>query len=386
LSFFEHNPGVYLIRFFLQLAGKSHGNFWPGLNRSKECQIEHILKTQLLQRYLQGIVFITFLHTAAYTQDIHFSQYYNCPLYLNPALTGVSKGDIRFTGAYRSQWESAIAPYETFYLSADKKYYDVAHEKWWLNSGVSVFRDRAGDAQATNTNVALSGSYTRMLNEESFLTFGISAGIGQRKFEFDKLTFDSQWNGNGFDPASPKGEDFENENVLFADFATGINWRGQRKETRSKVDIGVAGYHLNQPDQSYGITGKSKLDSRFSFYFMPTIQLNSKLDLVGSATTQIQGKYMEALAGAAGKLYFNTKKSQELALQLGFSYRFNARGDALYPSLELLFREWMVGLSWDLNVSNYSVATNRNGGPEITLRYIIHKVYPVKAFKACPLI
>jgi hypothetical protein len=95
---------------------------------------------------------------------------------------------------------------------------------------------------------------------------------------------------------------------------------------------------------------------------------------------------MEALAGAAGKLYFNTKKSQELALQLGFSYRFNARGDALYPSLELLFREWMVGLSWDLNVSNYSVATNRNGGPEITLRYIIHKVYPVKAFKACPLI
>jgi hypothetical protein len=46
----------------------------------------------------------------------------------------------------------------------------------------------------------------------------------------------------------------------------------------------------------------------------------------------------------------------------------------------------MVGFSWDVNVSGFSAATNRNGGPEFTVRYIIHKVYPLKAFKACPLI
>jgi hypothetical protein len=46
----------------------------------------------------------------------------------------------------------------------------------------------------------------------------------------------------------------------------------------------------------------------------------------------------------------------------------------------------MVGLTWDVNLSGFSAATNYNGGPEITVRYIIHKVYPFGAFKACPLI
>jgi type IX secretion system PorP/SprF family membrane protein len=305
---------------------------------------------------------------------------------LNPALTGVSKGDIRFSGVFRSQWESALAPYETYFVSADKKYFDVAHEKWWLNSGVSIYYDQAGDANAATSSLSISGSYTRMLDNENFLTFGLSAGIGQRKFEFDKLTFDSQWNGSSFDPGLPEGESFDDENILYPDFAAGINWRGQKKDTRSKVDIGFATFHFNRPNQSYLKESNIRLDSRLSFYFMPTLQISSNWDIVGQATSQIQDKYLEALGGAAARHYINTRRGHELALQLGFGYRFNSRGDALSPSLEIHFRDWMAGFNWDLNVSSYSVATNRNGGPEITLRYIIHKVYPVRAFKACPLI
>ena len=119
---------------------------------------------------------------------------------------------------------------------------------------------------------------------------------------------------------------------------------------------------------------------------MPTIQLNKDADIVGHATYQMQGKYREALAGAGYRHFLSTKKSKELAVQLGFSYRFNSIGDAFIPAMEVHYRDIMVGLSWDINVSDFSTATNRNGGPEIAIRYIIKKVHPLRAFKACPLI
>ena len=321
-----------------------------------------------------------------HSQDIHFSQFYNSPLVLNPALTGVSRGDIRLTGIYRSQWRSANAPYKTIHAAADKKFYSIAHETWWLNAGISMFYDRAGDANVSTSNIALSGSYTKMLDKENFLSFGISAGLGQRMFEIQNLTFDNQWNGDVFDPNRGTSENFSDGNIIYPDFGVGLNYRGQKSKTRSKIDLGAGVYHFNRPNQSYQSSDKSQLASRLSMYFLPTIQVNEKLDIVGQAAAQIQGNYLETIAGAAGRLYLSTKKSQEIAVQLGFEYRFNAKGDAFAPTVEVHYHDWMVGLSWDLNVSDFSVATNRNGGPEIALRYIIYKVYPIKAFKACPLI
>ncbi|MEM6697047.1 MAG: type IX secretion system membrane protein PorP/SprF, partial [Bacteroidota bacterium] len=41
-------------------------------------------------------------------QDIHFSQIGYSPLNLNPALTGIFEGDMRFTGNYRQQWNPVV--------------------------------------------------------------------------------------------------------------------------------------------------------------------------------------------------------------------------------------------------------------------------------------
>ena len=47
--------------------------------------------------------------TAKAQQDINFSQFYELPLLRNPALAGIFNGNVRFTGAYRNQWESVTA-------------------------------------------------------------------------------------------------------------------------------------------------------------------------------------------------------------------------------------------------------------------------------------
>ena len=348
-----------------------------------------VLTTKLYLRILFSLLLLVAVMWLP-AQDIHFSQYYNSPLTTNPALTGVSGGDIRFGGLYRSQWNSANSPFRTAVVSADKKFYTQAHPTWWLSAGANVFYDRAGDANMENTNVQLSGSFTRMLDRHNFMTVGVGVGFGQRNFDFGNLTFDDQWDGAVFDPNRTINESFDDTNLMYPDVGVGFNWRGQGNKhmgkERTKIDLGAAAYHLNRPNQSFQKSDKSRLPVRMSVYLMPTFQLNRDGDIVGHVTYQVQSKYREMLAGAGYRYHISTKKAKEIAVQFGFSFRFNAIGDALIPAAELHWRQLMVGLSWDVNVSDFSAATNRNGGPEIAIRYIIKKVHPLRAFKACPLI
>ena len=53
-----------------------------------------------------------------YGQDIHFSQFFQAPLKVNPGLTGVFNGDQRAFFHYRDQWKG-FAPYKTYSLSLD---------------------------------------------------------------------------------------------------------------------------------------------------------------------------------------------------------------------------------------------------------------------------
>jgi len=60
----------------------------------------------------RGIVLFALLLSALglTAQDIHFSQYGNSPLNLNPGLAGVFGGDLRFVGNYRKQWLTVPVP------------------------------------------------------------------------------------------------------------------------------------------------------------------------------------------------------------------------------------------------------------------------------------
>ncbi len=323
-------------------------------------------------------------------QDIHFSQFYHSPLTLSPALAGISKGDIRISGIYRSQWNAANSPYKTIQAGAEKKFYTMAHQDWWLSAGLNLLYDRAGDGNFATTGVALSGSYTRMMTRENFITLGALAGFGQRQFEFGNFTFDRQWNGDIFDPDRATNENVADSDLSYPTFGLGFNWRGQKAsysaKPRSKMDIGAGAFHLNKPDLNFQSNDKAELPVRLSMYFMPTMQLNAKSDIVAQGTFQKQGEYTEILGGVAYRHHLSTKKAKEFALQFGIGVRLNSIGDAIIPAAELHYRNLMVGLSWDMNISDFSVATNRNGGPELAVRYIIRKVHPLRAFKACPLI
>ena len=324
--------------------------------------------------------------SSLHAQDIHFSQYYNSPFSVNPSLAGMYEGDQRFGITYRSQWQSALVPYTTLLGSYDQKLTFGASEKGFFSGGLQFYYDAAGEANLSTTNLSVVGSYSFVLNEESYLSIGLQAGAAQRSFNLAKLSFDSQWNGEQFDPTRAIQEDFDRTSIFYPDFGGGVNFHGRQRDRRTALDVGVALFHPFRPNQSFAADDPSNLPVRYSLYLLPTLQVTDRLDFVLHGMAQIQSVNVEALGGGSLRVHLNTQPGKRLAVQAGGAYRFNSIGDAFIPSVELFYRGWQAAFSYDINVSGFSVATNRNGGPEFTIRHIITHVKPLREFKLCPLI
>src|SRR5437764_470156 len=59
--------------------------------------------------------------SSANAQDIHFSQFFETPMFRNPALAGIFSGDMRLNLVYRNQWQNLIVPYQTGLFSSEFK-------------------------------------------------------------------------------------------------------------------------------------------------------------------------------------------------------------------------------------------------------------------------
>ena len=111
--------------------------------------------------------------SSAHSQDFHYSQFYNAPSTVSPALTGIFNGDERLTGSLRDQWRSVRVPWFNFTVAYDRKFYPARAEKGFLAAGVMFNYDRQGDAKLALNNLNLSASYTRILNHRNLITIGI---------------------------------------------------------------------------------------------------------------------------------------------------------------------------------------------------------------------
>ena len=54
------------------------------------------------------------------SQDAHYSQFFQSPLFLNAAFTGISNANFRVSGMYRSQWKNVDVPNENYHFYFDK--------------------------------------------------------------------------------------------------------------------------------------------------------------------------------------------------------------------------------------------------------------------------
>ncbi|MBI5916572.1 MAG: PorP/SprF family type IX secretion system membrane protein [Bacteroidetes bacterium] len=333
-------------------------------------------------RFFVATVMLT-VSLQASGQDIHFSQFNNAPANLNPALTGVFAGDLRFIGNYRNQWASVPVDYRTLSGAFDAKFYHkVFGKNGYLGYGLVFNNDVAGDAQIGISQLGANVAYTRQLSDALFATVGAQFSVGQRSVSPEKLKYEEQWNGDIFDPNRPNGEVFSSTSKGIASVSAGLNLHYQLENTRTKFDLGSGIFHLNQPNVSFDGEPDVKLPLKASPYLLTTVQVSPKLDVRVNGLFGRQLTYQEIVATAAVRYHFSTEKNHELSAQAGIGLRF---GDAYIPSLEVQVRNWTAGLSYDINYSPFKTASLHRGGPELFVQYILWKVKPPKEFKACPI-
>jgi type IX secretion system PorP/SprF family membrane protein len=308
-------------------------------------------------------------------QDLHFSQAPLHATFQNPALTGVFDGDWRASGHYRSQWETVPVQYRTGSAATDLK--SRAIGKNGLALGLLLAQDQAGDALLRWTQVGLQLSALHALDKTQVLSAGFGLQGIQRSFDASALKFNNQWDGDLFNPDLSSKEVLNNQSGIKASLSAGINWHFQDPINRTKVDAGIAGFHLNRPSLHFKSDLPSELPRRMGAYVQAYLQRNEWLDWFFFTQYQQMGSAREVLSGTGVRYWLD----DETALQLTGASRWK---DALIPALQVQFRQWTVGLSYDVNYSPFKVATRRRGGFEVAVVYTSLPVKPIKDLKVCP--
>lgn len=333
---------------------------------------------------IKSVIFTAFFICCCYgpikltAQDLHFSQYYNSPLSLNPALAGAFNGDVRLMTNYRNQWQSISTPYKTYAFSADMGLFKKKTKNSFIGGGISFTSDKAGTSQLSTNQVNLSIAYHVQVSGYNTISAGIQGGFAQRSINFDNLKWDNQYNGNSYDASLPTYEANYNANLLYTDFAGGIQWtytKGEKYATANNqlnINAGAALFHINQPNISFYSFSNDVLPMKFVIHGSSQIGLNnSKLSLVPSFLYVQQATLKNIIAGCLFRIklvdksrYTNFVKGA--ALSLGGLYRM---GDAVIPVMQLEFAQYSLGITYDINTSGLTYASSGKGGIEISFRF-----------------
>ena len=243
---------------------------------------------------------------AILAQDAHFTQFYNIPSFANPALTGTSNNKYRISTIYRDQWRSALErSVNTFAFSGDLKFQSPSRGggKDFFGAGIMFYHDRLGAVSYTTNQMAVSGSYTKLLDKKynQYLGIGVQTAIQQKSINYNDITFHDQFNAvDGY--TNPTSEELPANNLGFFDLNLGINYSATLFGQHN-FNVGLAGFHLLSPNISFyardellnnQISVESKLPRRWTAHGSYSNQINNARRVETRLVYNNQGPYQEA--------------------------------------------------------------------------------------------
>jgi len=331
-----------------------------------------------------GILLLTatcLLQTAK-AQDIHFSQPWMQPLYLNPANAGMFDGDYRVGGIYRNQWRQVPVPYSSVSFLGDARFKGVLSEQSALGAGLIFNNDISGDSRYSINQLYTPVSHIQSFSNDTNLSvsFGLVPGISNIAFKTNKLTFDNQFDGDTYNAALSSGENFPALSRTYFDVGAGATVKYNFKGT-GFVHLGTAFAHFNRPRVSFFKNDGVRLYAKSNSFLSIRYPLTQKIGLHGDALYEKQGPFHETVLAARASYLLDPKDN--INLYAGVSTRLK---DAFIILLGMDYKDYKFGFAYDINTSKFIAATNRRGAVEIGLIYIFRKnnmFVPKK--RSCPI-
>jgi len=315
----------------------------------------------------------------AQAQDPRFSQFYTAPDQLNPALNVVYDGRMRFIINYRDQWSSVLneVPFRTFAVHYDYRLPIGRND--YFSIGINALQDQAGLSRLKRTKGHFNAAYMKYLGgnkkRDFYLVAGTQIGIGQHSLDWSDLWFSQQYDAANevIDFSLPSGEVDNRTGRVFPDFSAGMLW--YMVGSNYSVYAGGAIYHLNSPNISIFDGSIDRLKQRYVGHFGGEIGLSDYLSLLPAASVFLQGPATDVNIGT--NFRYSSGEDDELALRIGGWAHVSGKenGGVAFEAFTvtgmLEMPTWTVGLSYDINTSQLTPASNARGAFEVSFIYVI---------------
>lgn len=313
------------------------------------------------------IFFLTcslWLAACSFAQDIHFSQFFEAPLYRNPALAGIVNGDVRVQSVYRSQWNSIANAYKTTSLNAEYKL-PLSNDDF-LTMGTQVFHDKSGTTNLTTTHFLPAINYHKSLSTEKnmYLSVGFMGGYVQRNIDRSKITTNSTYEGQGDGESSLLQSQYS-----YMDGSAGISFNTQMGDNpENNLVLGAAYHHFNRPRNSFFNNSAVAVQPKLVFSADAKFGIGEQFEGTVYNDFVKQGTYRETLSGLlVGYKVGPYSDNPDLVLRAGSFLRW---GDALIPVVQMDYRPFSISVSYDVNLSKLTTTSYGRGGYELSVTYV----------------
>jgi len=295
------------------------------------------------------------------SQDPHFTQFYNSPLYLNSAFTGANI-NYRINLVGRNQWWNIPGMYNTLLFSID--YY---MHKYKSATGLLIISDLAGSMNYGINYFSLLYSYKVKLNYKWSVNLGVKPSIGYSKIDQNKLIFGDQIIRN-----SPTSMTTLPQMVkMFFDFGFGAVLYAWHHS------IGISFEHINRPNYSF-LQNVAKLPikvvfhAKRTFFFNKSARLNKRIN-EPVLVALLQYKFQEKFDQFDISLI---RKTPNYLVGVGYrgipflkAYKKGyPNNDALIFIIGYTFKNFEITYSYDFTVSWLTYKTG--GSNEISITYL----------------
>lgn len=300
----------------------------------------------------------------AFGQGLHFSQYFNSPLLVNPANTGFNPDyDFRIGGNYRNQWASVGNPYKTMSAWGDVKVFANRFENGWMGIGGALYKDAAGSGSLTSTSGYASVAYHQMLGYNSLLSGGFSLGFTSKRIDISKLSFDDQWNGKFIDVSIPSNEPIAFSQASYLDLQMGLNYAYFASEN-VYVNAGVSVMHINRPRETFfdPSVSNNQIPRRYTAFINSNIKIQNTWIVNPNLYVSKMGNAWESLIGFNANRDLSGDGAQQLVL--GLYYRNN---DAVIPMVGVEINDMRIILNYDATISSLGGLNGTRGAYELSI-------------------
>lgn len=317
---------------------------------------------------------------SAFSQDVHFSQYYFSPLSLNPANTGKYKGDYSFYANYRSQWRTLDNGYNTYSVGGDVNLFPKNIN---ISPGILILNDQSANYLKVTKILPSFALHHKIAGFK--LHLGIQPGVVIKTIDFYKHSFPNQlnWNTGSFDNTLPNNE--TNVGQRFTFFDLNMGFAASKRLGKFEPEIGLAFFHLNKPKESFLENTNNTLPIRqaynisINYSVTPVIILNfhSLYGITTQASDLVTGLNLEFVLSRGP--FFNN------SVFAGFMWRngFDRNIDAGVITAGLKYLNYTLGFSYDITISELKTSVNSRGAYELAFIYRAKSTRPFKKVIPC---